>query len=128
MFLAELIAEEYIKSNVTFTREPIDLTELALSLILTITISEEELIRHGIRDHCPRRINTMGRTSTMIGQAFINTEKRKTLWHHPKEPNPDSTTIMKMVAYALDYELTGEIAGVVMSWWDNEREVARRKC
>ena len=145
-FAAKKIAEEFIESKIEFEKDSIDTFQLGLYLVLTFT--EEELITEGLRDFCPRRINTLGRKPTITGQAYANTEKKDNIWNPPKHTNPSEITTKKMIAKALEagikavmkthvykfagetrvqkqggaigLELTGEIAGVFMAWWDKK--------
>ena len=143
-YAAEKICDEFMESEIEFVYESIDTYELGLYLVLTV--SDEDLVDEGLRDYCPRRKNTLGRKPNITGQATASNEKRSNVWHPPKNSCPSDETIKKMIGKALQVginavmkahvykfagetrvqkqggaiglELTGEIAGVFMSWWD----------
>ena len=145
-FAAKKISEEFLVSNIGFESESVDVNELGLYLILTV--DENELTMEGLRDYCPSRKSTLGRKPTITGQAFSKAEKKENIWHPPKNNKPDDETVKKMISKALEVgintvmkthvykfagetrtqkqggaiglELTGEIAGVFMSWWDKQ--------
>ena len=145
-FAAKKISEEFLISNIGFEGESVDVDELGLYLILTV--DENELTMEGLRDYCPSRKSTLGRKPTITGQAFSKAEKKENIWHPPKNNKPDDETVKKMISKALEVgintvmkthvykfagetrtqkqggaiglELTGEIAGVFMSWWDKQ--------
>ena len=143
-FAAEKISEEFIESKLEFDCESVDLFELGLYLVLTV--SNEDLVAEGLKDVCPSRRNTRGRKPNITGQASASTEKRSAVWYPPRNSRPDAKTVKRMIgkaiqvgtkavmtahAYkfagdtrvqkqggAIGLELTGEIAAVFMSWWD----------
>ena len=143
-FAAKKISEEFMKSSTEFEDSSIDVALLGLYLVLTV--NEDELVAERIRDFCPTRTNVLGRKPTITGQAYSTAEKRKHMWNPPIYPVPDKETLKKMLARALEVginvtmnthvykfagetmtqknggaiglELTGEIAGVFMTWWD----------
>ena len=145
-FAAKTIGDEYVKSNVEFERDSIDVFELGLYLALTV--DSDTLAADGLKDYCPTRKNTLGRKPTVTGQAFSSTQKREGVWHYPRRQEPDNETLKKMIGKAVEVgintvmrthvykfagetrvqkqggaiglELTGEIAGVFMSWWDRQ--------
>ena len=145
-FAAEIIAKEFRESNIEILNDSVDIYQLGIYLVLTCT--EEELANNDLKDYCPQRINVLGRKPTLTGQAFTSNEKKAKVWKPPTNPFPDSQTTKKMLAKALEIginavmnahvykfagevkaqkqggaiglELTGEIAGVFMSWWDKE--------
>ena len=143
---AEVIAQEFTRSEIDIEEESIDMYHLGLYLVLTM--SDDELNERGWKDYCPTRRNTLGRKPTLTGQATTAKEKKENVWYPPKCSNPDESTRKSMVAKALEIginavmrthvykfagetraqkqggaiglELTGEIAGVFMSWWDRK--------
>ena len=145
-FAAEIIAKEFLESNIEILNDSVDIYQLGIYLVLTCT--EEELASNDLKDYCPQRINVLGRKPTLTGQAFTSNEKKAKVWKPPTNPFPNSQTTKKMLAKALEIginavmnahvykfageikaqkqggaiglELTGEIAGVFMSWWDKE--------
>ena len=145
-FTAKIVANEFLKSEVNIEKESVDYRELGIYLILSV--SEEELQRCGLREYCPTRISNRGRKPTMTGQAGGKQERRDKIWNPPKEERPDETVVKRMLSKALEVgikmvmtahvykfrneikkqvsggaiglELTGELAGVFMMWWDNQ--------
>ena len=143
-FAAEVVANELYKSDIKIDEDSIDAEELGLYLILTV--DEDELKRKGIRDHCPSRIHNKGRKPNVTGQAGNSKENRKAIWFTAKDPNPDCEKLKLMICKALEVgikrvmsahvykfedkmmrqkkggaiglEMTGELAGVFMCWWD----------
>ena len=67
-FAAKTIGDEYVKSNVEFERDSVDVFELGLYLALTV--DNNTLAADGLKDYCPTRNNTLGRKPTITGQAF----------------------------------------------------------
>ena len=148
-FAAEKISEEFIESNLEFASESVDLYELGLYLVLTV--SNEDLEAEGLKDVCPSRRNTRGRKPNITGQASASAEKRDVIWYPPRNSSPDDKTVKRMIgkaiqvginavmkahAYkfagdtrvqkqggAIGLELTGEIAAVFMSWWDKKMKL-----
>ena len=116
---------------------------------------ERELERIGMREHCPTRISSRGRKPNVTGQANSSHEKRSKMWQPPKKPNPDDRTIKRMLCKALaigikkvmeahvykfdgkirrqrkggaiGLEMTGELAGVFMMWWDRRMRESLRE-
>ena len=145
-FAAKKVSEMYLKSNIEIESESINVFELGLYLVLKV--DDEVLVTDGIRDYCPSRINTLGRKPNITGQSSATTEKKESMWYPAKYPEPDNRTMKKMVSKALEVginavmkthvykfagetrtqkqggaiglELTGEIAGIFMSWWDDQ--------
>ena len=145
-FAAKKIAEEFRQSKVNIERDSIDVYQLGLYLVLNY--SEEELIDCCLKDYCPSRINVRGRKPNITGQVLASNEKKESMWHPPIQSHPDESIVKAMIAKALEaginvvmrthvykfagetraqtkggaigLELTGEIAGVFMAWWDRE--------
>ena len=146
-FAAKTICDEYVMSNIDFESDSINIFELGLYLVLTV--ENDVLTACGLKDYCPRRRNTLGRKPTITGQAFSSAAgKREGMWYAPKHQKPDKQTLKKMIGKAIEVgintvmrnhvykfagemrvqkqggaiglELTGEIAGVFMSWWDRK--------
>ena len=143
-FASKMIAQEYLKSDVDIHESSIDVDTLGLYLILTV--DEEELKEEKIRDYCPTRAKTLGRKPNITGQATASAATRANTWRQPLCSNPDKETRKRMFAKALEVginavmnthvykfagetraqtkggaiglELTGEIAGVFLTWWD----------
>ena len=143
-FAAEIVANEMYQSDVEVSVESIDTEELGLYLLLTE--EEEELVKLGIRDHCPTRSSNRGRKPNITGQANNSKERKKTMWKTPKNTEPEQKVIKRMLCKALEIgikkvmeahvykfdgqirkqknggaiglEMTGELAGVFMMWWD----------
>ena len=143
-FAAEIVANEMYQSDVEVSNESIDTEELGLYLMLTE--EEGELDKLGVRDHCPTRISNRGRKPNITGQANISQERRKTIWKPPKSTKPEQEALKSMLCKALEVgikkvmethvykfdrqirkqenggaiglEMTGELAGVFMMWWD----------
>ena len=153
-FAAKKISNEFVESNIEFEDDSIDALQLGLYLVLTA--DENELKADNIRDYCPTRINTLGRKPTITGQVIKTAEKKEAMWNPPKLCFPDKAIKKKMLAKALEIginttmrthvykfagetriqkkggaiglELTGEIAGVFMAWWDRQmRESMERE-
>ena len=82
-----------------FDNESVDLYELGLYLVLTV--SNEDLVAEGLRDVCPSRRNTRGRKPNITGQAFTSTKKRYTVWNPPRNSRPDTKTIKRMIGKAI---------------------------
>ena len=143
-YTAEKVAMEFLESNIHFERESIDVFELGLYLVLTM--NDEELNEKGLKEYCPYRKHKRGRKPNITGQASNNKEKRKEMWNDALNQNPSENIIKTMIAQAIrvaiitvmnghvykfnseikqqkeggaiGLELTGEIAGVFMTWWD----------
>ena len=143
-FAAEIVAKEIYRSQIQIDEDSVDAEELGLYLILTV--DEEELLQNGIREYCPSRIHSRGRKPNVSGQAGSSKETRKTVWNPAKERHPDKNKLKLMICKALEIgikkvmnahvykfdgrimrqkkggaiglEMTGELAGVFMMWWD----------
>ena len=143
-FTAEKVAMEFIESNIEFEEESIDIYELGLYLVLTM--EDEELKKKGLKEYCPYRKHKRGRKPNITGQVLYNKEKRSEMWNDALNQNPSNQVIKNMIAEAIrvaiiavmnghvykfnseikqqkeggaiGLELTGEIAGVFMTWWD----------
>ena len=143
-FTAEVVAKAFRESE--YQVKGVDYTEVGL--YLSLNLSENELIDAGIADVCPTRKNKRGRPPKITGCAVDKgIDKRYAPWNKPKR-TPDDVTCKKMLSEALKVaikfimknhvyrygdemkkqtkggpiglELTGELAGVFMSWWDKE--------
>ena len=126
--------------------ESIDVSELGL--YLTLTKPKEELERLGLIDYCPQRKSNRGAPPKLTGCAMDSRpEKRFAPWNPPKL-TPDENVKKRMLAeglrstvlyimknhiYSFDgttrkqaaggpigLDLTGDLAGIFMSWWDKE--------
>ena len=145
-FTAEIVAQEFIDSEVDVLSESVDVQELGLYLVLNMT--EDQLEELKIREYCPVRKLTRGRKPNMTGQAALNKTKREKIWSPPINTEPTGEMIKVMLAQAIKIaikivmkghvykfngetkqqneggaiglEMTGEIAGVFMQWWDKQ--------
>ena len=152
-FAAGIVADELYKSEVNFEPESIDVDELGLYLVLTT--DEEDLSRSGIRECCPTRRSKRGRKPSITGQAGSSQDRRESMWIPPKNKQPGEKKIKQMICKALTIgikkvmeahvykfdgqvrkqvsggaiglEMTGELAGVFMMWWDKKMQ-ERLKC
>ena len=152
-FAAEVVAEELYRSDVKISEESVDIEELGLYIVLNE--DERELDRIGLREHCPTRISSRGRKPNVTGQANSSREKRSKIWRPPKNPNPDERVLKRMLCKALTIgikkvmeahvykfdgkirkqrkggaiglEMTGELAGVFMMWWDRRMRESLRE-
>ena len=145
-FAADIVAKEMYESTVEVNEESIDVEELGLYLILTT--EEKELQNDGMRDHCPTRKSKKGRKPNITGQANCTNERRQAMWDPPADPRPSKRMLKQMLCKALatgikkvmyghvykfddkvwrqksggaiGLEMTGELAGVFMMWWDKK--------
>ena len=152
-FAAEVVAEELYRSDVKVSEESLDTEELGLYLVLNE--DERELDRIGIREYCPTRISSRGRKPNVTGQANSSQERRSKIWRPPENPNPDERALKRMLCKALaigikkvmeahvykfdgkirkqkkggaiGLEMTGELAGVFMMWWDRRMRESLRE-
>ena len=102
----------------------------------------------GMRVHCPTRKSKKGRKTNITGQANCPTERRQKIWAPPADPTPCRQMLKQMLCKALatgikkvmeghvykfndkvlkqknggaiGLEMTGELAGVFMMWWDKK--------
>ena len=143
VFTAEKVSEAYLESGVEI--EGVNNKELGLYIALNNT--EEEMKEKEISKFCPTRKNKKGKP-TINGHATKNNEEeRYSQWLFPDE-KPQEQDEKKMMAEALKIvikmimknhvyscnnqtkkqkeggpiglELTGELAKVMMNWWDNQ--------
>ena len=125
----------------------VDTRELGLYLALNRT--EAQLKAKGLREYCPSRKTNTGRPPTMTGCAQSENEaKRHRPWKRAVRERPDRDTTKKMLGEALAVAvrfvmkhhiymfnkqakkqkkggpiglgLTGDVAQVLMSWWDKK--------
>ena len=115
-------------------------------MYLLLTLGEKELESEQLLHYCPTRRHSDGRKPNLTGQAPRNKEKREETWNIPDAKNVPEGVVKRMLAKAIEVgvkavmgghvykfngeikhqkeggaiglELTGEIAGVFMSWWD----------
>ena len=148
-FTAEIVAKEFRQSRLEV--EGVDDKELGLYLAMNKT--EKELEELGLLEYCPRRKTKRGRPPTITGKATTSNENKERFqpWSPPaKVPDKviEKTMLSEALHIAVKYimenhiyrfndtikkqarggpiglELTGEIAAILMMWWD--RELLRR--
>ena len=145
-FAADVVANEVYKSAVEVDESSINVEELGLYLMLTT--DEKELQDSGMRKHCPTRKSKKGRKPNITGQANCSNERRQNIWTPPINPRPNKKMMKQMLCKALatgikkvmdghvykfddkvlrqksggaiGLEMTGELAGVFMMWWDRK--------
>ena len=98
-FTADIVAQEFVESEVDVQSESIDVQELGLYLVLNMT--EDQLRELKIREYCPVRKQTRGRKPNMTGQAGLNKTKRGMIWSPPTNTEPTEETIKVMLAQAI---------------------------
>ena len=142
-FTAERVSEAFIESEVEI--RGINVKELGLYIMLNKT--EEEIKEKDIAKFCPKRKTKKGKP-TVSGHAMKNNDDdRYKQWEFPEE-TPNKQEEKKMMAEALNIvikvimknhvyecnnetkkqkeggpiglELTGELAKVLMNWWDEQ--------
>ena len=142
-FTAEKVSEMFVDSDLT-----VEIDHEELGLYLSLNTNREELEKEDLTQYCPERKTKQGRKPTVTGCA-LNEDKgiRHGPWKEP-QATPDDTTKKRMIALALKIviklimnnhiyvfdnnirrqkeggpiglELTGDVAQVVMAWWDRE--------
>ena len=142
-FTAEKVSEMFLESELT-----VDVDSKELGLYLSLNMTKDEIEQENLSRYCPERRKTQGRKPTITGCAVNdNDEIRYGPWKEP-EMCPDESTKKKMMATALKIvikfimknhlyvfdneirkqmkggpiglELTGDVAQIVMAWWDKE--------
>ena len=144
-FTAEIVARTFYESKCMVGGIDVD----ELGLYLSLNMSEEDLLEADILQYCPRRKHKKTPPVITGCATNRSKEKRFAPWKEPAE-KPDNQTeiIKKMVSIALQIaikyimnnhiykfddcikkqekggpiglELTGELAGIFMSWWDRQ--------
>ena len=145
-FTAKKVADEFCNSPVNIDNESIDVEELGLYLALNV--EEDELYRLDFKKYCPTRVSKRGRKPNMTGQANCSRDKRNKVWNQAEDDSPGNGMVKRMLGKALEIginqvmsahvykfngeirkqmnggaiglEMTGEIAGVFMMWWDRQ--------
>ena len=149
-FAVEKVGEMMEKSPLSIE----GVNEKEVGLYLALNKKEEELKKLNLLDVCPRRKTNRGRPPSMTGCATSEKEEnRHKPWKEPeRNPGEDTkrkmmieamkialTFVMKNHVYKFDdelkqqnkggpigLELTGVIAQILMSWWD-ERLIEKMK-
>ena len=142
-FAAERVCEVFLDSEVNVAE--VDTDELGLYLALNRT--EEQLKESGLDEYCPVRKTNRGRPPRITGCAQSEkVHNRYKPWNRPVNGKPDEHTTKRMLSEALAIAvrfvmknhiymfngqgrqqmkggpiglgLTGDVAQVLMSWWD----------
>ena len=144
-FAAEKVCEMFIESEVEV--EEVDTRELGLYLALNRT--RAQLRMKGLDEYCPERKTNRGRPPTITGCAQSKkASKRYRPWKNPVNDKPDRDATKRMLGEALAIAvcfvmrnhiymfngqakrqrkggpiglgLTGDVAQVMMCWWDKK--------